>query len=65
MGQSFNLISSAASPPYRFFRMHKLEMSGVWRMTPGLSLQIGAFFSPMGINALDERGLQISVWSNL
>lgn len=64
MGQSFNLISSAATAPYRFFRMHKLELSGVWRMAPDLSLQAGAFFSPMGINALDEHGVQISLWSN-
>jgi len=65
MGQSFNLISSAATPPYRFFRMHKLEASAVWRMSPKISLQLGAFFSPAGINALDERGLQLSVWANL
>jgi len=64
MGQSFNLVSSAATPPYRFFRMHKLEASAVWRITPKVSLQMGAFFSPVGINALDERGLQLSVWAN-
>lgn len=64
MAQSFNLISSAATPPYRFFRMHKLELSGVWKMAPRLSLQMGAFLSPMGINALDEHGLQLSLWTD-
>jgi hypothetical protein len=63
MAQSFNLVSSAATAPYRFFRMHKLELSAVWRMTPGLSLQGGAFFCPMGVNALNERGLQLSLWA--
>jgi hypothetical protein len=63
MTQSFNVVSSAAAPPYRFFRTHKVEGSMVWKMTPGLSLQAGAFFSPMGINALDERGVQISLWA--
>jgi hypothetical protein len=65
MTQSFNLVSGNATPPYRFFRMHKLEMSVVYRIKRGWALQAGGFLSPTGINALDERGVQISLWNDL
>jgi hypothetical protein len=61
MLQSFNLISGPATPPYVYFRSHKLELSGVVRLTRRLSLQLGAFLSPAGQNALEERGLCFSV----
>jgi hypothetical protein len=64
MLQSFNMISGPALPPYVHFRSHKIEASGVVRLTAGLSLQAGAFFSPAGQNALDERGLCVSIWSD-
>lgn len=63
MAQSFNLVSSAATPPYRFFRMHKLQLSTVVRIHRGWSLQAGGFLSPTGINALNERGVQLSLWN--
>lgn len=64
MAQSFNLVSGPATPPYVTFRSHKFEASTVVRLTRGLSLQAGAFFSPAGRNALDERGLCVSIWSD-
>ena len=64
MLQSFNLVSGPATPPYVHFRTHKLEASAVVRLIAGLSLQAGAFFSPAGQNALDERGLCVSVWAD-
>jgi hypothetical protein len=64
MLQSFNMVSGAATLPYVPFRIHKLEASLVWRVSRRLSLQGGAFFTPMGRNALDERGVQLSLWSN-
>jgi hypothetical protein len=64
MAQSFNLVSGPATAPYVRFRTHKLEVSAVWRMSRRLSLQAGAFFSPAGQNALDERGLCLSLWSD-
>lgn len=65
MAQSFNLVSSAATPPYRFFRMHKMEVSVVYRIKRGWALQAGGFLSPTGINALVEHGVQISLWNDL
>lgn len=65
MAQSFNVIGSGATPPYRFFRMHKMEMSAVFRIKRGWAIQAGGFLSPAGINALDERGVQISLWNDL
>ncbi len=64
MAQSFNLVSGPATAPYVPFRTHKLELSAVWRMSRRLTLQAGAFFSPAGRNALDERGLCLSLWSD-
>lgn len=64
MVQSFNLFSGAATAPYVPFRMHKLELSGAWKLTQRLTLQAGAFLSPAGRNALDERGLCLSVWAD-
>jgi hypothetical protein len=64
MLQSFNLVSGPATPPYVDFRSHKFEASTVVRLTRRISLQAGAFFSPAGQNALDERGLCVSIWSD-
>lgn len=65
MLQSFNLVSGPARAPHVYFRTHKLEASAVWRMTRRLSVQGGVFFSPAGQNALDERGLCLSLWADL
>ncbi|HEU0095518.1 MAG TPA: hypothetical protein VFQ52_03625 [Rhizomicrobium sp.] len=64
MLQSFNMVSGPAMPPYVRFRSHKIEASAVTRLTDSLSLQAGAFFSPAGQDALDERGLCLSIWAN-
>lgn len=63
MAQSFNLISGPARPPYQQFRIHKIQFSAVWKFSPNFSLQSGAFFSPAGRNALDERGMVLSLWA--
>ncbi len=64
MAQSFNLVSGPATAPYVPFRTHKLEVSAAWRMSRRFTLQAGAFFSPAGRNALDERGLCLSLWTD-
>jgi hypothetical protein len=64
MAQSFNVVSGPARPPYVYFRSHKLEASLAYRFSRHFTLQGGAFFSPAGQNALDERGLCLSVWSD-
>lgn len=65
MLQSFNLVSGGARLPYTRFRSHKLQASYVWRWSPRLSLQAGAYFSPAGAHALQESGLVISLWQNI
>jgi hypothetical protein len=64
MAQSFNLVSGPATAPYVPFRTHKLEVSAVWQISRRFTLQAGAFFSPAGQNALDERGICLSLWSD-
>jgi len=63
MAQSFNEVSGGdAEPPYTYFRMHKLELSLVRRLSDRWSLQLGGYISPAGQNSLVEQGLTISLW---
>jgi hypothetical protein len=64
MVQSFNTISGGdADPPYSYFRMHKVELSAVRRLSKRWSLQLGGFVSPAGQNSLVEQGVSLSVWT--
>jgi len=64
MAQSFNVVSAGdALPPYGFYRTHKLEFSVVQRLSRHWSLQSGVFFSPAGQNALVERGVSVTLWT--
>ncbi|HJW41737.1 MAG TPA: hypothetical protein VJ476_10985 [Rhizomicrobium sp.] len=64
MLQSFNIVSAGdAKPPYTYYRSHKLELSLVQKLSRHWSLQVGAFYSPAGQNALVERGVQVSLWT--
>jgi hypothetical protein len=64
MAQNFNRIAGAgAIAAYPSFESHKLQFSWVRRMSRHFYLQSGAFFSPAGRNALDERGAVLSVWT--
>lgn len=65
MLQNFNIVSGSARAPYGYYRSHKVELSAVYRVSDRYSLQVGAFFSPAGQNALEERGLALSLWTNL
>ena len=40
------------------------EASLAYKLSKRFTLQGGAFFSPAGQNALDERGLVASLWAN-
>ncbi len=63
MLQTFNMMSSGeALPPYRPYRLHKLELSVVERLTPKWSLQFGAFLSLAGQNIVQEQGVVSAVW---
>jgi protein XagA len=61
--QSFNVISEGAGtwglPSYDY---SKLQLSGVYSVTPALSLQLGAFTAYTGRNALQENGLVLGAW---
>jgi len=64
MAQSFNIVSAGdAKPPYTYYRSHKIEVSLVQKLSRHWSLQVGAFVSPAGQNALVERGVQVSLWT--
>lgn len=61
--QSFNIVAEGnARPPFGFYRSHKLSLSLVTDMRPGLSVESGAYFSPAGQNALVERGFSSGLW---
>jgi protein XagA len=64
MAQNFNVVSGPAKAPYVYFRSHKLEASLAYKFSKHFTLQGGAFFSPAGQNALDERGLCLSLWTD-
>ncbi|HEY4941962.1 MAG TPA: hypothetical protein VII56_11105 [Rhizomicrobium sp.] len=64
MAQSFNIVSAGdAAAPYTYYRSHKLELSVVEKLSRHWSLQVGAFYSPAGQNALVERGVSVSLWT--
>ena len=62
--QNFNVVSEGGGePPFVHFRYHKLALSlvrPVWNRT---SLQVGGFVSPAGQNALEEKGIFLSLWT--
>ncbi|MEI9886780.1 MAG: hypothetical protein WDN08_09830 [Rhizomicrobium sp.] len=64
MAQSFNTMSAGdAAPPYTPYRTHKLELSVVQKLSRHWSLQTGVFYSPAGRNALVEKGIVLSLWT--
>jgi hypothetical protein len=63
MFKSYNIVSGGGGQaPYTFYRMHKLELSVVRRITSKWSLQIGAFASPLGQNIVAEQGIGSALW---
>ncbi len=63
LAQSFNVLAEGnARPPYHYYRMHKLSLSVVTRMRPGLSLETGFYLAPAGQNALAEEGTLLRLW---
>jgi hypothetical protein len=61
--QSFNTLGEGkGAAPYGYYRVHKLSMSVVTRLRPGLFLESGSFYTVAGQNALAERGFNLRVW---
>ena len=61
--QSFNVVSEGSGtwgiPSYDYY---KFQVSAVYDVTPALSLQLGAFTTYAGRNALQENGLVFGAW---
>jgi hypothetical protein len=64
MVQSFNTISgSDATPPYSYYRMHKIEASVVDHLWGRWFMQTGGYYSPAGQNSLVEQGVTTAIWA--
>jgi hypothetical protein len=63
LAQSFNVMSEGAgSPPFASYEYYKFQASTVYSLTPALALQLGAFTTYAGRNALQENGGVFGVW---
>jgi protein XagA len=61
--QSFNVVSEGHGTwGIASYDYEKFQLSGVYALTPALSLQLGAFTTYTGRNALQENGLVLSAW---
>ncbi len=61
--QSFNIFAQGnARPPYSYFRVHKLSLSVVTDIRPGLCLESGGYVALAGQNALAEQGMLLRLW---
>jgi hypothetical protein len=62
--QNFNVVTEGSGqPPFSYFRYHKLALSAVHPLWGVFSVQLGAFASPAGQNALREQGLFAAIWA--
>jgi hypothetical protein len=63
LAQSFNVVSEGAGTwGYPSYDYYKLQISGVYELTPAVSLQLGAFTAYTGRNALQENGAIFGAW---
>jgi protein XagA len=63
LAQSFNVISEGAGTwGFGSYAYHKIQLSGVYALTPNLSLQLGGYSTYWGRNALQENGLVVGAW---
>lgn len=58
MVQSFNIIRDGEAS----YRMNKIELSMVGRLSASWSLRIGLLMTPAGSNAPAEQGAEVSLW---
>lgn len=63
LAQSFSTIGLPV-PDLEGFDQHKLQVSGVYDVTPRVAVQAGAWSAVAGRNALDEHGLLAALWLN-
>jgi hypothetical protein len=62
--QSFNVISEGTGGPLspNSYEYYKVQLSGVYSLTPSIALQLGAFSTYAGRNALAENGGTLALW---
>ena len=64
LAQSFNIVTQGnARYPYSDHRVHKLSLSIVTDIRPGLSLESGGYLTVAGQNALVEQGVMLRLWA--
>jgi hypothetical protein len=61
MAQSYSAVSPRASLTTALAQQ-KFQLSGVYDVTPSLSLQVGGVAAPGGVNAPAERGAIAAIW---
>lgn len=63
MLQSLNVLAEGnSSPPYTDYRVHKVSLSVVRELRPGLCLESATFLAVSGQNALVEQGITLRLW---
>ena len=63
MVQTFNVVAQGnASPPYSYYRAHKMSLSVVSEIRPGLCLESAGYLTVAGQNALFEQGMTLRLW---
>jgi len=63
LAQSFTTVSAGeARAPFGDFRSHKLQLSGVRRLSDAVGLQVGGFRTVAGRNVIKETGAFTAVW---
>lgn len=61
LAQTFSVVGLEADG-VEGFDQHKLQLSGVYDVTPQVAVQAGAWSAVAGRNALDERGVLAALW---
>lgn len=61
LAQSFSVVG-LPEDGLEGFDQHKLQLSGVYDVTPAISVQAGGWSAVAGRNALDEHGLLAALW---
>jgi protein XagA len=63
LAQSFNVVSEgSAGWIYSSYEYYKFQLSGIYSITPSWAVQVGAFTTYAGRNALQENGGIVGVW---
>jgi len=62
LAQVFSVVSAGSAESLASYDYHKVQLSGVYDVTPRISAQLGGFTTVAGRNALREDGLLSALW---